>query len=488
MKTRRMYGTRSPATTRRFLKCVLVAAIGLLIAVGAPVKGQTETTVNAADYTTGLAQFEAVQNAVDNFDIVTLQGVFDFPPAIGVALTITRDVTLRGENDADGNRTNIMANNNDGPAVYIDNPGGTVEFDNLHIESTLERIIHVGAIWAAPWDACKDLKVKNCKIVGTHPAAACIGTFGSVTGTIYLEGNHITGNWCAGDWIWWVGLSSNCKWEVHSNTLVATAICLDTIASKGVRIEDNTCEGPSILNCPVTEGEIVVRDNVMLQSGHFVFSGTNNAFGMMVSHGNGFSGGLISGNTIEMNPSEDVELSLVPAICLADFVAFAGAHGLLVQDNTITGEADWAIMVDMGASDNIIRRNNLENFTAVQFGLYGTCQIILTATCHDNVFRDNVIGPLGLGAGVGIYCAGYNNDFVRNDYTLSGIPGLTAGGIPCIMLANTYDPATGDLVTEPENNLVFESEGLPPGTTATEQVLDQPRELTGATTNTVVGH
>jgi hypothetical protein len=108
--------------------------------------------------------------------------------------------------------------------------------------------------------------------------------------------------------------------------------------------------------------------------------------------------------------------------------------------------------------------------------------------CDGNLFRGNVLGPLGSGAGVGIYCEGDNNDFIRNDYTKSGIPGLAGGDIPCIMLANTYDPVTGDLVAEPENNLVFESGGLPPGTTATEQVLDQPCELTGATTNTVVGH
>jgi len=92
------------------------------------------------------------------------------------------------------------------------------------------------------------------------------------------------------------------------------------------------------------------------------------------------------------------------------------------------------------------------------------------------------------GRGSGIYCAGDNNDFIRNDYTQSGLQGLSVGGRPCVWLAVYYDVMTGDYVDDAENNLVFELDGLPPGTTAAEQVLDDPRALTGTTTNTVVGH
>ena len=103
------------------------------------------------------------------------------------------------------------------------------------------------------------------------------------------------------------------------------------------------------------------------------------------------------------------------------------------------------------------------------------------------LFRKNTIGPLGDGAIAGITCGGSSNDFIRNDYTQSGIPGLTAGSIPCVWLMNSYDPDTGDVIAEPENNLVFEPDGFPPGTTAADQVLDDPRECTGTTTNTVIG-
>ncbi len=115
-------------------------------------------------------------------------------------------------------------------------------------------------------------------------------------------------------------------------------------------------------------------------------------------------------------------------------------------------------------------------------------QIAVSAGCDRNLFTRNTIGPLGDGATAGVMCEGSSNDFIRNDYTQSGIPGVTAGAISCVWLANSYDPDTGDLIAEPENNLVFEPGGFPPGTTAAEQVLDDPRELTGTTTNAVVGH
>jgi hypothetical protein len=56
-------------------------------------------------------------------------------------------------------------------------------------------------------------------------------------------------------------------------------------------------------------------------------------------------------------------------------------------------------------------------------------------------------------------------------------------------LSDTYDPDTGDLIAEAENNLVHESGRFPPGTgDAKKQVLDDVRERTGTTTNRVVGH
>ncbi|MFC1635363.1 right-handed parallel beta-helix repeat-containing protein [Planctomycetota bacterium] len=498
METRTTCTTRSPASTRQCLKSVLMVALGVVIAVGAPVRATTPIVATGDPST----DFEAIQSALDAGGEVILRNgpggeIFNLE-GINKSLSITANVTLRGQDDAVGNKARIRAYNStlvptpwgdESLAISVNNSGGTVELENLDIESNARRIILIGDVFPlTSRDVCKDFTIRDCNIVGTHGEASCIETWSGVTGTLYLEGNHILGHWCAGDWAsWFTTYMSSCQWEVYSNTLVGSNTCLAAVTSKGIKFENNRCEGPVILTAQATQGEIVIKNNIMIQSGHNVFEG-NNAAGLFVSHWEGFSGGEISGNTIDMNPSEAVEITGVLAITLADYLAFRGAHGLLVQDNTITGQADAAIWLDNGACDNIIRRNNIENFTAVRFSVNGAAQMAVAATCHDNVFRGNIIGSLGSGAFAAVACWGDNNDFIRNDYTQSNAPGLAVGGIPCVWLANSYDPDTGNLAAEPENNLVFEANCLPPGTTVAEQVLDDPRKQTGSTTNIVVGH
>jgi parallel beta-helix repeat protein len=377
----------------------------------------------------------------------------------------------------------VVYNTNSGITMKIDNPGGTVELANLSIESGSEYVIVIGdGPWpSAPRDACKDLMIRNCKIVGTYGRADCVATWGGLTGIFNLEGNHIAGYWCVSDGAFWSGFPSGCRWEVYSNAIVATQTCMDLTSSEGIRIENNHCEGPVILYSPSTRGEIILRDNKMIQFGHNIYHG-NNAFGIAVSHEAGFKGGEISGNTIEMNPTENIQLTPSSAISLATYEVLEGAHGLLVQDNTISGKADFGIALDNGASDNIIRRNNLVDFTANLFGPWGAAQILLDQS-HNNLLTRNMIGSLDPEAFGGIVCRGTENDIIRNDFTCSNIAGLTAGDQPCVILGAAS-----------KKNLVFEPYCLFPGMVdATEQVLDIPREPTrrgveGTTTNIIVGY
>jgi hypothetical protein len=196
-----------------------------------------------------------------------------------------------------------------------------------------------------------------------------------------------------------------------------------------------------------------------------------------------------SGGTVEDNLFECTGGGLVSFY-------FKDSSAVTIQRNAFTGSVFAAgIVLDGRSSHGIVVANDMSKLNA------GGAHIVVRPECHGNLFARNVIGPLVSGTGetvintpigpvrvAGISCGGDHNDFIRNDYTQSGITGLTAGGVPCVALTNTYDPDTGDLVAEPEDNLVFEADGLPAGTTATEQVLDDPRELTGTTTNTVVGH
>ena len=463
---------------------ILAAIVGVALALGAPVRGATDIVATGDPAT----DFAAIQNALDAGGEVILQNgphgeIFDLS-RVNASLRITRDVVLRGEDDATGNRARVMAGDLRLAGVQIDNPGGTVELVGLDIESGAVFVVLVGdSPYAfAPRDACKDFRVKDCKIEATHVEAGCLVTLAGITGTFYLEGNHIVGHWCVADWAHHGGFQSRCSWEVHSNTFVATASCLDPQASEGVRMVNNHCEGPFILYSPATRGEIVVRDNTLIQSGHNVHQG-NNACGILVSHADGFSGGEIRGNRIKMNPTEDVGYYTVAAMALSDAEGGLGAHGLLVQDNTIIGKADLGIVLANGASNNILKRNNLEYLTALEFGSIGAAHIVVGSGCYGNVITRNAIGSPGEGAFGGIVCLGTDNDIIRNDYAGSGIPGLTTSDLPCVILSAAS-----------ERNLVFEPGRLPPGTGgATEQVLDLSSEPTpdgtpGTTANIVVGH
>jgi len=448
--------------------------------------------------------YKAVQNAVDHYDIVNLQGTFNFANRTSTKgpIMVTRDVIIRGEepvgrfspdqdnwvDERDWSTEIVVVNGNPGTIIRIDNPGGIVELVNLSITTVFGGVIDVGDLGArAARDACKDLHIRNCNIIITTPGggASCIATSGGLMGTCYLEGCYLMGPYCIGEWALWQGFMGNSKWEIHANTLISIAKgCIQTYGSKDFRMENNQCEGTSISFCNSTQGEIVIKNNTMIQSGHFVARGQSYAWGLDVSHQSGFRGGEISGNLIQMNPSKNVSLLAFAMGFATDspgtsYDVPAGAQGLLIQDNTTIGKADFGIVLDFGASDNIIRRNYLEGLTAVQSGAYseyGAAQIGILSGCENNVLRDNVIGPLGFGARAGIYCEGNNNDIIRNDFTKSSILGLTAGDMPCVILG----PGS-------KRNLVFEPDGFPSGTTAADQVLDDSCDRVGMTTNILVG-
>ncbi|MFC1634409.1 right-handed parallel beta-helix repeat-containing protein [Planctomycetota bacterium] len=493
METRTTCTARSPASTRQYFKVALIAALGVVIAVGAPARA-TAPIVATGDPAT---DFGAIQNALDAGGEVILQNgpngeVFNLE-GVEKSLSITRDVTLKGQDDVAGNMARVVANNFTTQyvemyddiftlAIEVNLPGGTVAFDNLDMES--------GDNWLVRLYDCRDIRFTNCKIKGTKTGStAVLVTLEGITGRGYFEGNNIDCPWGVVDGNWF--RTEFPTYEFYSNTMVCpTNTCIVLKAASRVTIENNRFEAPSPVYLPGICGEITIKNNTVIQSGYSEYppgSDVYSASAIYASHLEGFRGGEISGNTIEINPSENVQMDFVPSICLADFEAFGGAQDLLVQDNIIAGKADWGIFLYNGASGNVIRRNNLENFTAVQFTLNGAGQIGLGLGCHDNTVRGNIVGPLGTGALAAIWCSGDdNNDFIRNDYTRSGIQGLAAGGKPCVWLANVYDAETSDLVSAPENNLVFETL-FPTGTDAVAQVLDDPRELTGTTTNIVVG-
>lgn len=439
----------------QYPKSVLFVALGILIAVSAPVSGDTMVvaTGNPAD------DLPAAQAAVNAGGTVTLKngganGEIAFNFGTG-GLTIGNGVTIQGE-DVAGNMARIEASGDQTVQIKV---GGS-----------------------------NNVTIQNCHFVGT--GLFCItGSDIMTTGTIRLESNVIEGGYA----IWFGPFMGTPQlathYEIYNNTVRATNFSIAVVDAKSVRIENNETESPYglfALNIGSNNG-MIIKNNTVHASGGYYFGdgGLTLTIGLRVAHFPGFRGGEISGNTISVAP---VSVG-APILSVGMYYGYgAPAHEVLTARNTIRGHADYAIAIVDGSSDNVFMWNDLSGITARKMDIFSANQIAVFAGCDRNLFTRNTIGSLGDGATAGIKCEGSSNDFIRNDYTQSGIPGLTAGAIPCVWLANSYDPDTGDLMTEPENNLVSESDGFPPGTTAVEQVLDDPREQTGTTTNIVVGH
>jgi len=461
-KKRKNTSTSVEKSKRQSLKSVLVAALGILIVLGAPVSGDT-TVVGTGNPEVDLP---AAQAAVDGGGTVTLKngganGEIAFNFGTG-GVTIRNEVTIQGE-DVAGNMARIEASGD--PSFYSGNKAFYID---------------VGG--------SDNVTITNCHIVCT--GQNCISGYEIMTtGTVRLKNNVIDGGYT----IWFGPYGGTpqlvTNYEIYNNTIRATDFSIAVVDAKSVRIENNETKSPyGILATNIgSNNGMTVKNNTVNASGGYYFEagGLSITFGLRVAHFPGFSGGEISGNTISVAP-----VSVGAPIFSAGMAYGYGtpANGVLTANNAISGQADYPILLGDGSSDNIFKGNDLSGITAQKMDIASANQIAVPAGCDRNLFTRNTIGPLGDGATAGISCGGSSNDFIRNDYTQSGIPGLTAGSIPCVWLVNTYDPDTGDLIAEPENNLVFEAEGLPPGTTAAEQVLDDPRECTGTTTNIVVGH
>lgn len=467
---------------------IVAITLGILARLSAPVGGATTIVATGNPAT----DFAAVQTALDTGGEVILRNgpngeVFNLE-GVEKSLTITRHLVLRGQDDAAGNMAKVVASNfsmvaspwgESSVAIEVNEPGIVVELDNLNLESTVS--------WLIVAHRCRDFRLTNCRIkdVGTVGTIAYAVFEEGITGTGYFEGNTID---CAGGIMEFpTARTVFPSYEFYFNNIACSSgndIGLGVVGS--VTIEDNRLGGPVPVYLVGICGEVEITNNSIIQSGHQEYppgSGANNAYAINASHAEGYGGGQISGNLIEMNPSDDVPIAWAPAVCLADWVVFGAARELIVQDNTVTGTGTFAVFASNGASDNIITRNDFSGLTVVQHGPYGPSQIAFAPACHDNVCRDNVMGAVGPGeAAAGIWCAGYDNDLIRNDYTQSAISGLTAGDVPCVRLAIYLDHATGEYGGEARGNLVCQPDGLPAGTAIAEQVLDE----TGNGTNMIV--
>jgi len=164
---------------------------------------------------------------------------------------------------------------------------------------------------------------------------------------------------------------------------------------------------------------------------------------------------VASGNTI----TGPMECGIDPFFC-NDFVA---------SGNTITGPMQRGIWPERG--DNATITDNTitgEMWCAIHCWRMG-----------NSVVSNNTMSVSSAGIAVVFVSASSNLAILDNDYTGCDVPGWTSADGPGAVL----------LADGTSSSFVFESGNFPPGTGgAMNQVLDLTKELTGSTTNRIIGH
>ena len=470
---------------RQFLKTALVIFLGTVITVSTPARAQVPPGATEVRPTDDL---ETIQAAVDGGGIVYFYpGTYNWT---GI-LSISNSVEITGPKPSGNFNTKTGMDNRIWQAkitksptgiwdtmdsiIKINCPGNT---ENVIISNLDTECLSLG-ICILLQGGGDSVKIANCRIKTVDDGygfvtwqAGDISVFiedcyleAGTTGFLYPDGTPPNTDCMV------FGMSKHARVDVRNN--IAVNQCETTETSTAVEVVwhqdpntqmsisnnwlQSTGKGFAVFYgegaCPIG----IFNHNTVVGNRHFLH------------FMNSVGGGIIKHNRFE---------------CSGDIsVYFQNSSDVTVERNVFVGNVSAAAIGLYGdSSHNVLIANDLSALNA------GTAQILVEAECQDNLFTRNVIGLLGSGASAGVQCSGDSNYFIKNDYTQSGIPGLTAGAIPCVWLANSYDPDTGDLIAEPENNFVFEADSLPPGTTAAEQVLDDPREQMGTTTNIVVGH
>jgi len=471
-------------TRIQLLKSVLVAALVIVIAVGAPVKAQAPLGTTEVWPTDTLA---AIQAAVDGGGIVYFHpGTYNWTGILNVnnSVELTGPEPIGDFNSNTGTDTRVweakIRKSPPGtdvwappdPIIQVDCPGNTenVLISNLDLECLSSGMcillqgggdsIKIARCRAKTvddgygiiaWEAGDvSVVVEDCYIEagtagfvypdGTPPNTDCM-VFGMSNLTAIEVRNNIAINNC--DTLD-VSVAIELVWHQGPNTQVTMSNNWLKSAGEGFTIfyYDSACSIGT------------VSHNTVIGNYHFLHLD------------NSGTGGIIESNKFESNGGGKASLY------------FVNSSDVTVQGNTFTGSVSTGgIMLNGNSSRNVFVGNNMSNLNA------GAAQIVIQPGSHGNLFTRNVIGTLAPEAIGGIVCRASGNDIIRNDYVGSNIQGLASSDLACVILGAAS-----------EGNLVFESGGLPPGTGgSTEHVLDLTREPlsqgpAGTTANNVVGH
>jgi len=251
---------------------MLVIMVVVLVGLGSVARSQTSTDVYGAD--DPVIDVQAVQDAVDTYDIVYLHGTFDFENS---QVDITHSVEILGEGtDVGGEYLTKIKGGGRGTLRSVINPD---------VEWAVRDIEFDGAIFAIQTHASKRFEATGCRISLSSPDSGTgMDLWGNnVTGSVFIEGNYIDASGVSG-WGWGIFCQSIlADIEVVDNTVENFSTCGLWFNSAGsIEIKDNTITagpaGPTLYRNGILvgswflpsgdRGNIEVTDNIITTGGH----------------------------------------------------------------------------------------------------------------------------------------------------------------------------------------------------------------------------
>ncbi len=411
----------------------------------------------------------AVQTALDQYDVVTLSGIFNFGQAVFGVDWETGEITGTPAGIVYMTRPKVVLKADEMTGATI--AGGGAPFSSKRFE-----------VWPVIGITAADVTVRGLVMYGSPDTGIFfLGSPQTALGKqLTIEGNTISADYSAVMTEYTAGL----RVIVNRNQFTSP---------------DSTVEGARLLwfgwtsYTRDTSGQLVpAKGSVEITNNEITMKNQNVVDGILVwgwGVGTGWGWGLpplppgtnladwgdngpitISGNVFTM----DCPWCTAIQVGRSD----VGANHVQVVNNTFTGTAGAGIDKWPYGRDNVIARNDLKELTT----LFEQIGVMARGTIVDN----NVLGPVIYAPGLLIYSVNFHPSpdpldtpmplpveychIFENDYRVTGLPGWPQGG-GAILLASEADAQWYGLPgTEVRYNFIAEIESFPDGTGPNEQV------------------
>ncbi|MHC4536270.1 MAG: LamG-like jellyroll fold domain-containing protein [Planctomycetota bacterium] len=410
---------------------MLVITVLVLVGLGEVARSQTSTHVYGAD--DPAVDVQAVQEAVDTYDIVYLHDTFDFE---GSRVYIKHSVEILGEG------TDVY-----GEYLTRIKGGGQGALSSIHesdVEWAVRDIELDGAVTAILTQASKRLEVTGCNIsLSSTGAEQGIRLNGNrVTGSVIIEDNYIDVS----------GVATSGSMGIYSQSIFADIEAVDNTVKNffvtglwlnsagSIKITHNTIiagpAGPTGYRNGILvgswflpsgdRGDIEVTDNTIITGGHQMDQGI----------------------TAEDSEQEDRDVCRVEGNVITYVDNSLSGFGFLVLNHT----SNWTF------KDNTINGGGYKLYAGIALypGIVNEVGIQ-----EGNVFSDNVVFNADFVVG-GVFvdssAHASDNEFVGNEFEQIGGDGFLVDGDWNRLLENKLGDVTGDgIILKGDRNLVREN-------------------------------